>query len=342
MPSTTGSSPAVAFVIPYYDDGSAWRRDCLRLTLDSLERQTDPDWCAYLVDDASPAPGTAEFLAGLAASPAGRVTVLRAPRNAGAGQARNLGIEAAHRDGHPLLAYLDADDLAHPGRVAAVRAAFAADPELDFAYNDVEFIDEHGAAWDPDGLLPGLRMLDEQQKLPKLRGRERWFEQAVERDNIAIPSAMNLRTDLARRVPFPASPFCEDVATLFRYLGSGAAIDHVPGVPTRYRVPKEGGSASRRQSGGVDAFNRMRCVNERAGLQEAIASAVARGAADARTGRAALCRYLLRIGRTVTADGSPDLGRSQLREARELDPETFAAHATAAELADAAAPPTVR
>ncbi|WP_176735516.1 glycosyltransferase family 2 protein [Actinacidiphila rubida] len=318
-------------MIPYFDDGLVWRRECLRLTLASLERQTDPDWHAYLVDDASPAAGTEEFLAGLAASVVGSVTVLRAPRNGGAGQARNLAIEAAHRDGHALLAYLDADDLAHPRRVAAVRALFADRPELDFAYSDIEFIDENGRPWDPDWLLPGLRMLDEQQRLPKLRGRERWIEQAVERDNIAIPSAMNLRTALALRVPFPAAPFCEDVATLFRYLGSGAAIDHVPGIPTGYRVPKEGGSASRKQSGGVDAFNRMRCANEREGLEEAIATAVARGAADERTGRAVLCRYLIRIGRTVTADGSPELGRSQLRQARELDPGTFAEHATAAE-----------
>ncbi|WP_189935826.1 glycosyltransferase family 2 protein [Streptomyces sulfonofaciens] len=326
-------------MIPYFDDGLAWRRDYLRLTLRSLERQTDPDWCAYLVDDASPTPGTAEFLADLAASTSGSVTVLHAPRNAGAGQARNLAIEAAYQDGHPLLAYLDADDLAHPDRVAAVRALFTAEPELDFAYNDIEFIDEHGRPWDRDRLLPGLRMLDEQQRLPKLRGRERWIEQAVERDNIAIPSAMNLRTTLALSVPFPAKPFCEDVATLFRYLGSGAAIDHVPGIPTCYRVPQVGGSASRKQSGGVDAFNRMRCTNEREGLEEAIASAIARGAADERTGRAVLCRYLIRIGRTVTADGSPELGRSQLRQARELDPETFAAHATAAELRDTEAVP---
>jgi glycosyltransferase involved in cell wall biosynthesis len=337
MPSTTGQSNVVAFVIPYFDDGLGWRRECLRRTLASLEQQTDPNWCVYLVDDASPAPGTPKFLVRLTASMAGSVTVLRAPRNAGAGQARNLATEAAYRDGHPLLAYLDADDLAHPQRVAAVRAMFAADPELDFVYNDIEFIDEHGMPWDSDQLLPGLRTLDEQQRLPKLRGRERWVEQAVERDNIAIPSAMNLRTALALSAPFPVVPFCEDVATLFRYLGSGAMIDHVPGVPTGYRVPRDGGSASRKQAGGVDAFNRLRCVNEREGLEEAIAMAVSRGATDERTGRAVLCRYLIRIGRTVSADGSPELGRSQFRRARELDSETFAEYASVAERRDAPA-----
>lgn len=86
----------------------------------------------------------------------------------------------------------------------------------------------------------------------------------------------------------------------------------------------------------MDAFNRMRCTNERAGLEEAIATAVRRGAVDERTGLEVLCRYLIRIGRTVSADGSPELGRSQLRQAHELHPETFAEHATAAEYAEAA------
>ncbi|WP_166459628.1 glycosyltransferase family 2 protein [Amycolatopsis pithecellobii] len=332
MPSPIpGQSATVAFVVPYFDDGLAWRRECLRLTLASLEQQTDPHWCAYVVNDASPAADTSEFLKSLAASTVGQVTVLHTQDHGGAGRARNVAIEAAHRDGHALLAYLDADDLAHPRRVAAVRAMFAAQPELDFAYSDIEFIDEHGKPWESNQLLPGLHLLNEQQRLPKLRGRERWIEQAVERDNIAIPSAMNLRTSLALQIPFPIVPFCEDVATLFRYLGSGAVIDHVPGIPTRYRVPRTGGSASRKQSGGVDAFNHLRCANEREGLEKAIAMAVARGAASERLGQSVLCRYLIRIGRTVTADGSPELGRSQLRQAQELDPETFAQYATAVE-----------
>ena len=108
----------VSFVIPYYDDGLPWRRRALAQTLASIRAQTDDGWRVHLADDASPAPGTAEFLQGLADGMDGRMTVLAAPRNAGAGAARNLAIEAAERDGCVLLAYLDADDLAHPERVA--------------------------------------------------------------------------------------------------------------------------------------------------------------------------------------------------------------------------------
>ncbi|HEY5837257.1 glycosyltransferase family 2 protein [Streptomyces sp.] len=322
----------VAFVMPYYDDGQPWRRSTLDLTLESIRRQSDGDWHVYLTDDASPHPGTRAFLADTAARMPGRMTVLEAPVNAGAGDARNRAVRAAASDGCTLLAYLDSDDVAHPDRVRVVRQRFAQDPALEFLYSDIEFIDEHGAPWESADLLPGLHLLNQQQALPKLTGRERWAEQATDRDNIAIPSAMNLRTDLALRFPFPRVRFCEDVATLFRYLGSGAKIDHVAGIPTGYRVPRQGGSSSRKQSGDLDEFNRLRCVNERAGLEDALAHAVERGVTDELRGRAVLCRYLIRIGRTVAADGSPELGREQLREAYALDPATFAEHATRREL----------
>jgi hypothetical protein len=123
------------------------------------------------------------------------------------------------------------------------------------------------------------------------------------------------------------------VATLFRYLGSGAYIDHAPGIATRYRVPRQGGGASCARSADSDEYNRLRCLNERAGLQDAIAMARARGATNEERGREVLARYLLRIGRTVTAEGSTQLGATQIRDAAAIDPYTFALYATAQEQA---------
>ncbi|RKE22084.1 glycosyltransferase [Streptomyces sp. TLI_171] len=328
-----GGVPAVGFVMPYYDDGTPWRRAALCRTLDSLRAQTDPNWHLYLTDDHSPAAGTAALLAELAAGLPDRMTVLHAPVNGGAGQARNLAITAAAAAGVPLLAFLDADDLAHPDRVGRVRSAFDSDPALDLAYLDIAFVDEHGADWQEDELLPTLREISRQQALPPLRGREHWRAQAVDRDCLAIPSALNLRTPLAVAHPFPRTPFCEDVATLFRYLGSGARIDRIEGAPTSYRVPRTGGSASRAQAGDLAEFNRLRCVNERAGLEDALADARARGAVTADDARDVLCRYLIRIGRTVAADGCVELGLAQLADAQALAPWTFAAFATPAERA---------
>ncbi|MBX7267730.1 glycosyltransferase family 2 protein [Micromonospora sp. Llam7] len=331
MVSSTNRDLAVAFVIPYFDDGQSWRRNALQRTLGSIERQTDDRWHVYLVDDCSPERSVGTFLRQCKEMLPGRLDQLQTVRNAGPGQARNLGVQVAHGDGLPVIAFLDSDDQAHPERVRTVREMFTADPELDFVYTDVDFVDEDNLPWDVHDLLPALKLIQCEQQLPKLRGRERWIEQAVERDCMAIPSAMNLHAGLALKYPFPDVRFCEDVATLFRYLGSGAKIDHAAGIPVRYRVPRQGGSAARALSGDLEFYNRQRCVNERAGLEEAIAEALSRGATDHRQGREVLCRYLIRIGRTVAGDGNIALGVEQLREAYSVDPDTFGRRATALE-----------
>jgi glycosyltransferase involved in cell wall biosynthesis len=183
----------VSFVVPYYDDGRPWRRQALASTLESIRAQSDSAWRVHLVDDASPAPGTAGFLRDQAERMDGRMTVLRAWCNAGAGAARNLAVQAARGDGCTLLSYLDADDLAHRDRVAVVRARFDADPDLDFLYSDIELIDETGALWRSADLLPGVRRMSREQQLAKLCGREHWITHATDRDCVAVASAMNLR-----------------------------------------------------------------------------------------------------------------------------------------------------
>ena len=53
----------------------------------------------------------------------------------GPGAARNRGVDAA---GGELLAFLDADDLWTPGRLAAQQAALQADPALDAVFGNIE------------------------------------------------------------------------------------------------------------------------------------------------------------------------------------------------------------
>lgn len=80
-----------------------------------------------VVDDVS-TDGTADLAAAFA-TPECPVRVVRHAENQGAGVARNTGAEAA---AHDILCFLDADDVYLAPHLAAVAAAFAQRPEIDF------------------------------------------------------------------------------------------------------------------------------------------------------------------------------------------------------------------
>jgi glycosyltransferase involved in cell wall biosynthesis len=107
----------LSVVIPTYERPAATRR-----AIASALAQGSVVHEVVVVDDASPTP----FAADPSGEGAGRVRVLRLPRNAGAAAARNHGWRAAER---PLVAFLDSDDVMLPGRLAAQIAALDAIPE---------------------------------------------------------------------------------------------------------------------------------------------------------------------------------------------------------------------
>jgi glycosyltransferase involved in cell wall biosynthesis len=90
----------------------------------SILRQTERDLALVCVDDGS-TDATTEILDGVAARDR-RVVVMRGPGE-GIARALNRGLAACDAD---LVARMDADDVAHPERLALQRAALAADPAL--------------------------------------------------------------------------------------------------------------------------------------------------------------------------------------------------------------------
>ena len=96
----------------------------VRAAVVSILRQTERDLGVVCVDDGSD-DATPGILADLAARDR-RVEVVRGP---GEGIARALNRGLARCDAE-LVARMDADDLAHPARLAAQREALAADPAL--------------------------------------------------------------------------------------------------------------------------------------------------------------------------------------------------------------------
>jgi glycosyltransferase involved in cell wall biosynthesis len=133
------SDGLVSCVIPVHN-GARY----LREALDSVEGQTYRAIEVIVVDD-----GSTDDSAAVAAGHPASARVHAQP-NAGPAAARNRGVRAARGE---YLAFLDADDLWHPEKVARQVARFRARPELGFSVTHVQNF------WSPE-LAPAARALD--------------------------------------------------------------------------------------------------------------------------------------------------------------------------------------
>jgi glycosyltransferase involved in cell wall biosynthesis len=124
------SRPTVSVVIPAYNAESTLER-----AVDSVTAQTYDDWELIVVDD-----GSTDRTAELARSRSDRVRVIGSP-HLGAGQARNVGAAAAQGR---YLAWLDADDIWYPHKLADQVALAESDEDIEFITGNYRFIDETG------------------------------------------------------------------------------------------------------------------------------------------------------------------------------------------------------
>jgi len=108
----------------------------IEATLQSVLRQRD-DVHEYFVMDGGSDDGTVNLLRHYEPQLTGWVS----EKDAGQGDAINKGFARCTGD---VLGWLNSDDVYLPGALAAVRAAFAADPELDFVVGWSVWMDEAG------------------------------------------------------------------------------------------------------------------------------------------------------------------------------------------------------
>jgi glycosyltransferase involved in cell wall biosynthesis len=112
------TTPAISVIIPCYNMGRF-----LGEAVESVLAQGHPELQIVVVDD-----GSADDTAGFARALPRPVDYIRQD-NAGPAAARNRGIRAAR---HDVLAFVDADDLWPPGKLALQLPALLEDPARDF------------------------------------------------------------------------------------------------------------------------------------------------------------------------------------------------------------------
>jgi len=129
------AQPFLSLLVPVYRTPPEF----LLAMLDSVRAQTDPDWQLVLVDDGSDDPVLTAVLTAAAEDP--RVVLDTRPGNAGIVATTAAALELARGE---FIGFLDHDDLLAPTAVQRVRAAVAADPDIDVLYTDEDQLHPDG------------------------------------------------------------------------------------------------------------------------------------------------------------------------------------------------------
>ena len=119
----------VSALVPAFNEATR-----IRTAIESALAQTEPPAEILVIDD-----GSSDGTAALAASLGARVIV---QPNAGIARTRNRLLREA---AYPWLAFLDADDVWYPEKLAAVRKAHEVRPEVDFIISDLRCVRAGGA-----------------------------------------------------------------------------------------------------------------------------------------------------------------------------------------------------
>ena len=213
---TEGPAPAVSVVMPVYNS-ARW----VQGAVESIRRQTLASLELIAIDDGS-TDGSTQLLE-QAADDDRRVRVIRQPHR-GIVEAMNRGLAESRA---PLLARLDADDLAHDTRLARQAEFLNARPEAGLVGTWAIEIDEAGR-------VRGRRTPEPDPQALK---------QLLRRTNPIIHSAVMARTDLLRRLGGyrPAFQTAEDY-DLWCRASDVTEIANIPEFLVSYRV--HGGGVS--------------------------------------------------------------------------------------------------
>lgn len=212
LPNMGVGAPFFTALIPAHDAGMT-----IASAIRSVLAQGIEDLEIVVVNDGS-TDDTAAVVRGFTDE---RIVLIDQAASGSPAGARNAGLSAAHGE---FIAFLDADDVWYPEKLALVRAELDADPSLDAVAHDVRLVGPSGGS--------GLRVY-------RLDSRS-LYEQLLYRGNFLTTSAMTVRTSRLREAggftEVPGRPVAEDFDMWLRLAEMGMRMSIIPRTLGSYTV----------------------------------------------------------------------------------------------------------
>ena len=205
------TSPRISIILPACNAGRF-----LRKSLDSVLKQTYPDFELMICDDAS-TDDTADILAEYAARDM-RVKILRNSVRSGVARTLNKLLSAAEC---PLIARMDADDICEPERLERQVGFLEAHPQVSFLGSQLLIIDESDA-------VVGRRFYPS--------GYDDICRSMLIRNSFAHPSMVMRRDSVMMLGGYREIRGAEDYDLWMRALNYGFRMENVDEALLRYRI----------------------------------------------------------------------------------------------------------
>lgn len=296
-----------AFIIPFFGEHEVSSR-YLRETIVGLQAQTDANWLAVIVDDASPDERCRKLLAEIEEAYSPRISVLRQSENRGQGICRNRGIEWAARRECPFVLFNDADDISHPDRLSVVRDLFEQEPTVDLIYSTFRVIDEQGLPVRREEVSsPAIVDMLEVLGSNPVEGYDAWITIGTVTGFVCLPSATAVRTAIALQCPFPDERVAEDSYTWMQIAARGKEFRYIPTIPSQYRLPRHIDGSSHRSRIGKAKFNENEARVDTAAFINALAIAVERGRITEDRGEVLKDKFFRRLAAAMLREGESGL-----------------------------------
>ena len=214
------AQPLVSVIMPAYN-AAAYVEAAIR----SVIGQTITDWELIVIDDRS-ADESYNVIQRLAAEDE-RIRAFRNPQNMGVARTRNFGIEQACGQ---FIAFLDSDDIWHADKLEK-QLALAKETGAGIVYCSYAIMNAQGGKAKEDYIVPAKTD----------------FEHLL-RENVILCSAMMVRAEILKKIPFNTEFFHEDFVLALDIMKAGYAAVGYTEVLMKWRYIDNSRSFDKRKA----------------------------------------------------------------------------------------------